>query len=49
MNGPCPCDPEPVFELADGSLAPEQEREIRAHLRGCNGCQTLYESELRLN
>ncbi|MBA3637526.1 MAG: zf-HC2 domain-containing protein [Rubrobacteraceae bacterium] len=49
MNGPRPCDPEPVFELADGSLAPEREREIRAHLRGCSGCQTLYESELRLN
>ena len=49
MNGPCPCDPEPVFEMADGSLAPEREREIRAHLRGCSRCQTLYEKELRLN
>ncbi|CAA9446491.1 MAG: hypothetical protein AVDCRST_MAG58-472 [uncultured Rubrobacteraceae bacterium] len=49
MKGQCPCDPEPVFELADGSLAPEREREIRAHLRGCSGCQTLYERELRLN
>ncbi len=49
MNGPCPCDPEPVFEMAEGSLAPEREREIRAHLRGCSGCQTLYERELRLN
>ena len=49
MNGPLPCDPELVFELADGSLAPEREREIRAHLRGCSGCQTLYERELRLN
>ena len=33
MNGPRPCDPEPVFELADGSLGPEREREIRAHER----------------
>ncbi len=49
MNGPRPCDPEPVFELADGSLIAEREREIRAHLRGCSGCQTLYERELRLN
>jgi predicted anti-sigma-YlaC factor YlaD len=44
-----PCDPEPIFELADGSLAPEREREIRAHLRDCRGCRTLYERELRLN
>ena len=43
------CDPEPIFELADGSLAPEHEREVRAHLRDCRGCRTLYERELRLN
>jgi hypothetical protein len=49
MNCPRPCDPESVFELADGSLAPEREREIRAHLRGCRSCRSLYESELRLN
>jgi anti-sigma factor RsiW len=49
VNGPLPCDPEPVFELADGSLGPEREREIRAHLRECSGCRTLYERELRLN
>jgi len=48
MNG-SPCDPEPIFELADGSLAPEQEREIRAHLRDCKCCRALYERELRLN
>lgn len=44
-----PCDPEPIFELADGSLAPEQEREVRAHLRDCGDCQALYQKELRLN
>ena len=49
MNCPLPCDPEPVFELADGSLGPERERGIRAHLRACSGCRTLYERELRLN
>jgi anti-sigma factor RsiW len=49
MNGPYPCDPEPVFELADGSLGPEREREVMAHLRDCRGCRTLYERELRLN
>jgi anti-sigma factor RsiW len=43
------CDPEPIFELADGSLGPEREREVRAHLRDCKACLTLYESELRLN
>ena len=49
MNGPHPCDPEPIFELADGSLVPEREREVRAHLRDCGGCRDLYERELRLN
>ncbi len=49
MNGPLRCDPEPVFELAEGSVGPEREREIRAHLRECSGCRSLYERELRLN
>jgi hypothetical protein len=49
VNGPRRCDPESVFELADGSLAPEREREIRTHLRDCQGCLDLYERELRLN
>jgi hypothetical protein len=49
VNGPLHCDPESVFELADGSLRPEREREIRVHLRDCSGCRTLYERELRLN
>jgi anti-sigma factor RsiW len=49
MNGPSHCDPEPIFELADGSLAPERERGVREHLRDCKDCRTLYEGELRLN
>ena len=49
MTCPRPCDHESVFELADGSMAPEREHEIRAHLRDCSGCRTLYETELRLN
>ena len=49
MNGQVPCDPEAIFELADGSLEPERERGVRAHLRECEGCLTLYEKELRLN
>jgi len=49
MNGPRPCDPEPIFELADGSLPQEREREVRTHLSDCKGCLELYERELRLN
>ena len=49
MSGPMPCDPEPIFELADGSLAPEREREVREHLKDCRRCLSLYERELRLN
>ena len=49
MSVPPHCDPEPIFELADGSLGPEREREVRAHLRDCQGCRNLYERELRLN
>jgi hypothetical protein len=49
MSAPHHCDPEPIFELADGSLGPDQEREVRTHLRDCKGCRNLYERELRLN
>ncbi len=45
---PC-CDPEGIFELADGVLGPEREWEIRAHLGRCRRCRELYESELHLN
>ena len=43
------CDPEGIFELADGALGPEREREVRAHLGRCLSCRTLYQSELDLN
>jgi len=43
------CDPEKVFELADGGLDPEQEQEIKSHLALCQGCRELYERELGLN
>jgi hypothetical protein len=49
MSSPPYCDPEPIFELADGSLGPEREREVRTHLKDCKGCRDLYERELRLN
>ena len=49
MKGAYPCDPEPIFELADGSLEPGREREVRTHLRDCETCLELYEGELRLN
>jgi hypothetical protein len=52
--GPCGCDPEKVFELADGTggwegLDPERERELREHLACCPGCRDLYERELDLS
>jgi hypothetical protein len=43
------CDPEGIFELADGALGPEREREVRVHLGRCRCCRALYESELDLN
>jgi anti-sigma factor RsiW len=49
MSAPHYCDPEPIFELADGTLGPEREREVRTHLRDCKGCRNLYQRELRLN
>jgi len=48
-QGSCGCDPEKVFELADGSLDSGQEREVRGHLASCPGCLELYERELDLN
>lgn len=47
MRGPC--DPEMVFELADGTLPPEQRGEVRAHLGACPECRDLYEREVNLN
>jgi hypothetical protein len=47
-GGPC-CDPERVFELADGGLSPEAEREVRGHVDRCPGCRELYREELNLN
>jgi anti-sigma factor RsiW len=49
MSLPRRCDPEPIFELADGSVGPEREREVRAHLGACEACRSLYERELQLN
>jgi anti-sigma factor RsiW len=43
------CDPEAIFELADGALGPERAREVRDHLETCPGCGELYEKELELN
>lgn len=48
-QGPCGCDPEKVFELADGNLDSGQERKVRGHLASCPGCLELYERELDLN
>ena len=43
------CDPEAVFELADGALGADRVREARVHLDDCPGCRELYERELELN
>lgn len=43
------CDPERVFELADGGLSAEAERDVRAHVARCPACRELYEEELRLS
>ena len=45
----CSCDPEKVFELADGGLNIEQEREVREHLDYCPECRELYERERDLS
>ncbi len=51
MSGPRErrCDPEAVFELADGALGANRAREARTHLDECPGCRELYEEELQLN
>jgi predicted anti-sigma-YlaC factor YlaD len=49
MRGSHRCDPQVIFELADGALGPERAREIRAHLEACPGCRELYDKELELN
>jgi predicted anti-sigma-YlaC factor YlaD len=49
MSDPRRCDPEAVFELADGTLGAQRGREIRAHLEECPVCRELYERELELN
>ncbi len=43
------CDPEGVFELADGDISPGRELEVRTHLDHCPACKELYEEELSLN
>ena len=49
MSGPRRCDPQVIFELADGALGPERAREILGHLQACPGCRALYEKEQELN
>ena len=43
------CNPETVFELADGALGANRAREARAHLDECPECRETYERELELN
>jgi predicted anti-sigma-YlaC factor YlaD len=50
MSGPreLRCDPEAVFELADGALGANRAREVRTHVDECAGCRETYERELEL-
>lgn len=43
------CDPEAVFEFADGGLGPARRREVRDHLDRCPGCKGVYRRELDLS
>jgi hypothetical protein len=49
MSAPRRCDPQVIFELADGALGLERAREVRDHLKACPGCRKLYEKEQELN
>ena len=43
------CDPEGIFELADGQATGEPARAMRLHLDECPGCRELYFKEVELN
>lgn len=43
------CDPEAVFELVDGAMAPARRRELFSHLESCPGCRDYYEREKTLS
>ena len=43
------CDPEAVFELADGGLGPARKREVRDHLDECPECKGIYRREMGLS
>lgn len=47
-EGKC-CDPEAVFELADGALGPNRRRELFIHLEKCPGCRGHYDREKALS
>ena len=49
MSVPRRCDPETIFELADGALGAERAREARSHLDECPECRETYERELEIN
>ena len=49
MSDPRRCDPQVIFELADGALGPERTREVRDHLEACPSCRKLYAKEQELN
>lgn len=48
MSEPCKCDREAIFELVERELSCDREGEVKAHLRSCPVCQSLYEREVNL-
>lgn len=49
MKVPRNCDPEMVFELAEGTLSRDRKREAQEHLNACPECRELYQREVDLN
>jgi hypothetical protein len=43
------CEAEEIFELCEGSLEPEREREVVSHLRVCPECRGTYRRETSLS
>lgn len=43
------CNPEEIFDLAEGNLDPERRRVVRSHIESCNVCEARYEREVSLS
>ncbi|WP_119068945.1 anti-sigma factor family protein [Rubrobacter indicoceani] len=43
------CDPEEIFDLAEGTLSPERRHFVRGHLDSCSECAARYRREVALS